>query len=385
MSMTQRERILAPFKGLRPDRPAWVADLGYWYSAMRDTGRLDARYARKGGYDQLHRDLGVCLYYSQGGRVYSERRNGVQMHVRERDGIRTRTWRTPVGEISDRWRFLDGPHCWAHLDYAATSAADLRVVQEIYRRTEVTPAPEVFARVSERVGDDGLPISPAPRSPLPALMTDWCGVTATSYLLADERAAVEDTLALIEHSNDAAWQAIYEGPAELIHVCDNLDSNTYTGLFDRYMRADYAKRLECLHAAGKFAVTHLDGAVRGLLPKLAEVGFDGVESITPAPVGDVAIGELRELCGERETIIWGGLPGAMFAPPWGAEDIRGQTQALLDELWCGDGGDAGQGCPASGRQRRGNRLIVGSADQVPPDGQIDLCRVVTETIEDYCR
>ncbi len=366
MSMTQRERILAPFRGIRADRPAWVADLGYWYAAMKNTDRLDERYAAEGGYDQLHRDLGVCLYYSQGGGTYSFRREGVEADVEVRDGIRTRMWRTPVGEISDRWTFLEGPQCWAHLDYAATTAADLRVVQDIYRRTECFPAPQTFERASEKVGDEGLPISPAPRSPVPALMTDWCGVTGTSYLLADEPAAVEDTLALIAQSNDAAWQAIYEGPAELIHVCDNLDSNTYTGLFDRYMRDDYTRRLEGLHAAGKSAITHLDGAVRGLLPKLVDVGFDGVESITPEPVGDVAIGELRGLCGERDTIIWGGIPGAMFSPPWGAEEVREQTEALLDELWAD------------------NRLVAGSADQVPPDGDIDLCRVVAETIADYC-
>ena len=36
--------------------------------------------------------------------------------------------------------------------------------------------------------------------------------------------------------------------------------------------------------AGVRAAVHLDGEVRGLLPRLAEVGFDAVESITPAPV-----------------------------------------------------------------------------------------------------
>jgi hypothetical protein len=364
--MTQRQRILAPFRGIRPDRPAWVADLSYWFAAMRDTGRLDERYRAEGGYDQLHRDLGVALYYTQGGSVYSVRRENVHVETEEKGGVRTRTWRTPVGEIAEQWQFLAGPHCWARTQYAASTAEDLRVVQDIFRRTEIEPAPEVFEQASERLGENGLPISPAPRSPLPALMTDWCGVTGTSYLLADEPAAVEDTLAAIEQANDAAWQAIYEGPAELIHVCDNLDSNTYTGLFDRHMRDRYARGLAGLHAEGKYAVTHLDGAVRGLLPKLAEVGFDGVESITPEPVGDVAIRELRDLCGEHDTIVWGGIPGAMFAEPWGPEEIRTQTEALLDELW------------------PDNRLIVGSADQVPPDGEIDLCRVVTEAIAERC-
>ena len=131
------------------------------------------------------------------------------------------------------------------------------------------------------------------------------------------------------------------------------------------MREYYERRLKQVHDAGKYAVTHLDGAVRGLLPKLAEVGFDGVEAITTGPVGDVEIEELRELCGEHDIIIWGGVPGAMFSPPWTAEQIRDNTIRLLDEL------------------APDNRLIVGSADQVPPDGDIGFCRLIADTIAEW--
>jgi len=124
----------------------------------------------------------------------------------------------------------------------------------------------------------------------------------------------------------------------------------------------YRRRLRQLHSAGKFAVVHLDGMVRGLLPKLAACGFDGIESITPAPAGDVEIEDLRALTGNEKTILWGGIPGAMFAPPWTADDVRAQTRRWLEALWP-DG-----------------RLVVGSADQVPPNGDIDFCRIVAETI-----
>ena len=95
------------------------------------------------------------------------------------------------------------------------------------------------------------------------------------------------------------------------------------------------------------------------------VGFDGIEAVTTGPVGDVEIEELRELCGEHDTIIWGGVPGAMFSPPWTAEQIRENTVRLLDEM------------------APDNRLIVGSADQVPPDGDVDFCRVVADTIAEW--
>ncbi|MGD9496068.1 MAG: uroporphyrinogen decarboxylase family protein [Armatimonadota bacterium] len=365
--MTQRERLLAPFRGVRPDRPAWAADLSYWYTAMEQMGRLEARYAGEEGYQRLHEDLGVCVYYGRGGATYRGRCDGVETGVHQEGRVRTRWWRTPAGEISDRWDYLEQAHCWAHTQYAVKTLADLRVVQDIFARTRYEPAPESFLRASAAIGDAGLPICAVPRSPLPALMTDWCGVVTTSYLLADEPAAVEDTLATIDQAVDAAFAAICEGPAELLHCCDNLDSNTYTSLFDRYMREYYARRLAQLHAAGKCVVTHLDGFVRGLLPRLCAVGFDGIESITPAPVGDVEIEELRALCGTDRTIIWGGIPGAMFAPPWTAAAMREHTIRLLDAL------------------APGGRLVVGSADQVPPDGDIELCRLIAQTIDEHSR
>jgi hypothetical protein len=46
--------------------------------------------------------------------------------------------------------------------------------------------------------------------------------------------------------------------------------------------------------------------------------------------------------------------------------MRVQTRRLLSALWA-DG-----------------RLVVGSADQVPPGADIGLCRAVADTIDEFC-
>ena len=363
--MSPRERLLAPFQSIKPDRPAWLADLGYWYGATKARGLLDPRYEGAEGYRQLHRDLGVCCYYSQGGRAYTTRYDGVEHEVKEAAGTRLRRWRTPVGEIADRWQYIEQSHCWAHVEYAAKSADDLRVVADIFARTRVEPDAESFPRQAEFLGDSGVPICAAPRSPLPALLADWCGVTDTIYLIADEPNAVRDTLAAIDQASDAAFECVAASDAELVHVCDNLDSAASASLFEELMEEYYARRLRQLHTARKHAVVHLDGSVRGLLPKLARCGFDGVESITPEPAGDVAIEELRAVAGNDDLILWGGIPGAMFCHPYDADDVREKTERLLTAV-AADG-----------------RLVVGSADQIPPDGDLGLCRVVTDAIEGW--
>ena len=362
--MTQRERLLAPFRGVKPDRPAWLADLGYWYRAAEATGELDARYEGDEGYKRLHEDLGVCCYYGRSGITYSFRSEGVEAGKREDETERVRWWRTPSGEVTDRWQFIAEAHCWAHVEYAVKSVDDLKVVQDVFRGRSVVPNDTAFPKMSDCLGESGLPISAVPRSPLPALLADWCGVMNTIYLISDEPNAVCDTLGIIDRSNDGAFECAVASQAELFHFTDNLDSGNCASLFEDYMAEYYTRRLDQLHAAGKFAVVHLDGTVRGLLPKLARCGFDGIESITPAPVGDIEIEELRAVAENENTIFWGGIPGAMFCSPWTADDVRDQTQRMLDAHWA-DG-----------------RLVVGSADQVPPDGDVKLCRVVADTIED---
>ena len=127
--------------------------------------------------------------------------------------------------------------------------------------------------------------------------------------------------------------------------------------------ATHAGFLARLHAVGTAAAVHLDGTIRGLLPKLAAAGFDSVEALTPQPVGDVAIEDLRALAGNPRTILWGGIPGAMFAPPYTWVDMEAHIRQLLD-AW------------------RGTPFIVGVADQVPPDGDITFCPKIAELLAD---
>lgn len=363
--MTPRERLLAPFRGLKPDRPCWTADLTYWYSAASEHGRLEPRYQGSEGFKRLHEDLGVCYYYYYGAGVFATDLDGAEIVEKTEGRVRRRWWRTPVGELEERWEYLPQSCCWAHVEYPVRTAAQLKVVQDLFRRTRHTPAPRTWETAAEFLGELGLPIAAAPRSPLPALMADWCGVMDTIYLLADEPAAVADTLAVIDQANDAAFDCLVAGPAELVHFCDNLDSGNCASLFAEQMEEYYRRRLARLHAAGRFTAVHLDGTVRGLLPRLAACGFDAVESITPAPVGDVEVEELRTVAAADRTILWGGIPGAMFAAPWTESQVREHTRRLL----------AAEGS-------RG-RLIVASADQIPPDGRIELCRAIAETIEAY--
>ncbi|HEY3376013.1 MAG TPA: hypothetical protein VGL77_00840, partial [Armatimonadota bacterium] len=66
-----------------------------------------------------------------------------------------------------------------------------------------------------------------------------------------------------------------------------------------------------------------------------------------------------------EMLILGGLPGAMFAPPFTADDIRQQVLEIIR------------------LHKDSGRWMFGVADQVPPNGDIRLVKLVSDLIVEY--
>ena len=71
--------------------------------------------------------------------------------------------------------------------------------------------------------------------------------------------------------------------------------------------------------------------------------------------------------GSDDVILIGGLPGAMFAPPFTAKDIEKQVKEIIKH------------------HKDTNKFIFGVADQVPPNGDLNLVKLVSELIEEYGR
>jgi len=362
--MTHRERLLAALSGNRPDVMPWFADLTYWYYAQTLAGTLPHEYEGDEGFVRLHADhhVGYYLGYAP---VYGEHYDGVTVEAATQGAVTTTTWRTPVGTIQGDTTFLPATASGAPTRWPVQSPDDLRVLRYIADATQTTATYERYELLKRLAGDQGHPTVLPPRSPVSQMLAQWTGAVHLAYLLADAQQEVEQTLTALARAADGAYEAILGCDTPFVELPDNLTGEVVTRLFERYQFDPTVQRVEALHAAGKKVGVHLDGTMRGILPLLVQTGLDFIESITPKPTGDVAIENLRDLAGP-EVILFGGLPGAMFAPPFTAADMRRQVQRIIEHHWP-DG-----------------RFILGAADQVPPDGDLALVRQVGEWVEELC-
>ncbi len=361
-----RDAFLRLLAGEPASQIIWTADITYWISGKQFQGQADPVWGTEEGYLRFCQTLGFMPYYWYEKFWLAEPRydRRVQISTRTQGHLTQKTWQTPIGAISEETTFSPDSCSIAHSKFAVTNKAELEVFRYLIENRSLKPVgiEDYPERLELWRRYDGLPVIALPRSPLSAFFYEWAGVINGIYLLLDFPELVRDIFRLMEKQEEPILDAVCGLHPPLVHFADNLSSDTITGFYEELMEPGHRHRIARLHKAGIKCAVHLDGVVQGLLPKLARVGFDAVEALTPYPGGDQPIEKMRTIANDDHVILWGGVPGILFAPPYTWEDMRRHVEHVL-ECWAG------------------TRFVLGVADQVPPDGNIEFCRNISDLIQ----
>ncbi|MBN1350059.1 hypothetical protein JXJ21_11660 [candidate division KSB1 bacterium] len=359
------ERFLRLLSGDPTAGVIWTADISYWLEAQKASGKADAAWSTERGYLELHRSLGIMpyYYYEKFWAATPEYDTSIKFSQIMRNDQHLKRIHTPEGTVSESSVWLASSCSTGVKKHYIETETDLDILLHIleHRRLKPSNLADYNQRLSLWRAYDGLPCIGLPRSPLAAFVYEWAGIESATYLLIDCEAKVRRALDLMAEQEAPILDEICRLRPPVVHFPDNLSSDNLTGFYDAYMADAHQQRLERLHAAGIKAAVHLDGAVRGLLPKLIAVGFDAIEALTPHPGGDLDVEEIARIAENSDVILWGGIPGIMFAPPYTWADMKAHVEKVLS-CW--------------GKQR----FVLGVADQVPPDGDIRFCLRISEMV-----
>ncbi len=388
MGLSNRVNFLRLFRGEPADKVLLISDLTYWRDSQIVQDRLPARYMGVDGFLKLHLDLGIMPYYIYaidnespedttrdevsvhqiGGTgkpyngVFGLKYEDIDIISTNIDDIIETRFRIDHKELVQKKKWLPGSFCYGFVEYPVKTVEDLKALHEIVKNYSFYSTVDDYEYLNEKWGEYGVPIAPLPRSPMSALITDWMGLENFIYASFDYPDEVHRILECIDRANDAAFDIIADSPAEVFHFCDNLSASNCASFFQEYADVYYKKRFRQLHQHGKKAAVHIDGTIRGLLGQVAATGADAAEALTTKPVGDLEINELREEAGNSEIILWGGFPGGMFTHQFRYEDLDRQVNAFL-RSYVNEG-----------------PFIAGSADQIPPDADLEYVRYVSERL-----
>lgn len=173
---------------------------------------------------------------------------------------------------------------------------------------------------SERIlGDRGITIGQiaglgSGRTPLMVLQIDWVGLEQFSVDLAYELPELFELLELMTEIKLEEFRQAVKTQATQIKLWENLSIETIGHVhYRRHLVPLYKKILAITDAANKKLQVHYDGKLKVISDDIAELGFDGIDSFTEEPEGDMTVREAREAWPDKFlwqniNLNWYGLP-----------------------------------------------------------------------------
>lgn len=376
--MGRRDDAINVLNGKTPEYVPWYGDLEYWLTYLRKENKIPGEYLEMGkgepavcnsltddGLQKLHRDLGLGFYlqaYFPFDTIY----HNVKIERIETETERIVRYETPYGTLQEREVWMPVSYSWAPVEHLLKTAEDMKAFRYIYENIEYKPNYALAERRLTSVGNNGIVLAYTPKSPIMELVALRAGLeTVVTELLAEEPDEFEELLECMLKKHEIATQIAIDSPAEYIFVPENLSSDMVGGsIYDNYMKEVHEEWTSRIRKAGKKSMVHLDGMLNPLLGKLSYSGFDVIEAATPAPVGDIALEDMRSYV-KDETIIWGGMPGGYFSPILSDEEFDAWTKKTLEFM------------------KKDNRFVMGVADQIVPGATFERIKRVSELVEKY--
>ncbi len=363
------ERVAALLAGSIPDRLPWVPELNAGF-IRRTTGAgeggksssseavgaegdeqaeadyldLEARCARMIGADHLHRVISV--------RVVRHR-----VEIESDPAAGTTVIHTPAGELRRRqqWDGISGTvFTREHLLKGPESFPAYRAMIE-----DETYLPD-YERARRDIARSGLATVDVPATPLMHLLMWVMDVQPTLMAVMDYPEEMTELTAVMHEKNKEYYRVAAAGPGQILRPMEDTSAMlTGPAIYAEHCVGCLNDYAEIVHAAGKTFLPHMCGHLGGMLEVLAEVNLDGIEAITPPPLGNADLAEMRRHLGD----IWliGGVAPSLYATAT-RQQMAEHARATLATM-------------------RGDRKFMLGSEEIPLAAKLGNVRVVAELVE----
>jgi hypothetical protein len=361
--MTARERLLAALHGELPDRLPWAPEFNIRFCERILQELPGGRTPPEEAYIEACRRMRAeCLFRVDAVEV---RHPNVEIEEEGERDLIVRTYETPLGNMIARSRMVADIGTDMEFEHMVRTVADVRSYRFMYDDAVYQPRYEFVKAQMARMGEAGLITIFGPPTPLLDLIMFQIRLPTIYFLMHDHPREMEALLATMHRRNCEYYELAAAGPGEVVRSFEDTSSTLISPrLYRRYCLRQLQDYRDICHGHGKLFVPHMCGLLKDLLPELRDTGLDGIEAITPPPLGDTPMGLAREQLGPEITLI-GGLDPTQFvgATP---EKTRRMIRDFVAEM--GDG----------------RRTVLGH-EEIHIKADLESVRVIPELLEEYAR
>ena len=372
--MTIRQRILAVYRGERPDVVPFMLDLSHWhYHKHHRPWDLSLSYDKPDtDLIDYHRKVQAGFYVPNLAGMFAVAYPPdvtAQTEKRTRAGRTEIVWRlqTPLGTIERARAWEESTYSWHMSQWGLHDERDLAVFAHAMGRRTFSPRWHVYDAWARAVGEGGAVYLSPGYSAMGHLLNYWMGIEATTYAVADFPDAIRHAVDAVNANILTLIDLLCESPAEIVLLGDNFSSDVQPpAFFDEWSRPFYEQAVRRLHAAGKYVAVHVDGRLRRAIEMIRSTGADCADAVTPGSAGDLTPAQCREEAGD-EFILSGGISPRLWLPSVPPEQFAG---AVLNWL---------------AQKERTFRFIAAAGDQVPPGAAEDRIALMRDLVEEHGR
>lgn len=366
--MNNSERILKILRRESVDRVVWAPRLEQWFEVNRFQSTLPLEF-KDSELLEICDELGTAprTYYFFQETIRMIQGGNAEVKTIEDDEKIVSVYSTPKGKLREvRKKSIRGLASYAVAPYWSEhmikETGDLQALKYLLENQSYEFDRESYERAVAKVGDRGPPTIYCPAVPIANLTIRYAGLLKTHLLLKKHQNEVEDLLQTLDDNNQQFLEVLKKSDIPIVLLDDNIDRNLFSpSIFEKYILPYYKRRSTELHARGKICIAHWDGKLKSLLQYARETGLDGLECVTPLPQGDVTLEEIHSALGDM--ILTDGIPSILLLPWVKDSELEVFTRKLL-RLFL-------------------PHLILGVADLVPPNANIEKIRLITKLIEEF--
>lgn len=344
-NMTGKERIMASLRGEETDHVSWAPLIDPYYTAWLATqGYADAPRGRLEDNEGLWTEeidaLDIPYAIRLVGGDILERHSPTVRQVEDdciarrilvRDQERLEIIETPVGSLTTERRYSPEGHTRYISKHPVSTVEDLKVLQYVWEHTHFEADFDGFRERIRAIGDDGIPTSDGPQSPIQHFYMFLCGVQATTYLLVDYPTEMAECFSVMHQKNLEHYRLVCESPTNVVIDYENTSSTVMSPAFYRQHSEPFINEYANIcHAADKLFITHMCGKLSAFNVELRRGRQDGFDSICPPTTGDIWPSEARAAWGDDKVIIGGVEPAALARMD--ASETRTYVTRILDEM-----------------------------------------------------
>ncbi|MFA6270823.1 MAG: hypothetical protein WC657_06490 [Candidatus Paceibacterota bacterium] len=185
---------------------------------------------------------------------------------------------------------------------------DYRIMARALEGVRVIADEKPFLSSELKLGDRGITVGQiaglgSGRTPLMVLQIDWVGLEQFSIDLAYEMPELFELLELMYEIKLEEIRQAVKTPASQIKLWENLSVETIGPFhYRRHLLPLYKQILEIMGKTGKRLQVHYDGRLKIISEDIAGLDFDGIDSLTEAPEGDMTVCDARKLWPDK--FLW---------------------------------------------------------------------------------